>query len=132
AGESLAVLARFAQAREACGAGSALEVSFADVLPEDGLPAGVWVALRQDDLPAVLETLVEHATEQFVVAEHEQLDATYKLTTVAESRGLPDIGRLIDQVAAFVEVPRDVIAIVCGWGPDDPRTQTEIDRLIGQ
>lgn len=130
--ESLAVLARFAQAREACGDGAALEVGFADVLPEDGLPAGVWVALRQDDLDAVIETLVAHATEQFLIAEHEQLDAAYKLTTVAESRGLPDVDRLVDQLAAFVDVPRDVVAIVCGWGPDDPRTQAEVDRLIGQ
>jgi hypothetical protein len=132
AGESVAVLARFAQAREQCGAGSALEICFAEALPEGGLPAGVWVALRQDDLGAVLATLVAHASEQFLIVEHEQLDASYKLTTVAESRGLPDVDRLIDQVAAFIEVPRDVVAIVCGWGPDDPRAQAEIDRLIGQ
>ena len=92
----------------------------------------MWVALRQEDVDAVIEALVEHATEQFVIAEHEQLDASYRITTVRESRGLPDVDRLIAQVAAFLDVPRDVLAIVCGWGPDDPRTQAEIERLIDQ
>ena len=126
----VAVLAGFAQAREACGDGAALEVEFA--ARESSLPAAVWVALRQDDVDAVIDALVEHATEQFVIAEREQLDASYRITTVRESRGLPDVDRLIAQVAAFLDVPRDVLAIVCGWGPDDPRTQAEIERLIDQ
>jgi hypothetical protein len=131
--EVAGVLALFAQAREACSAGNALEVAFAAIPsgPDDSaLPAAVWVALRHDDLDAVLTTLVEHATEQFVVAEHEQLDETYKLTTVEEARGLPDADRLIDQVAAFLDIPRDVLAIVCGWGREDPRTASEVERLI--
>src|SRR5438034_7698878 len=88
----VAVLARFAQAREECGDGAALEVEFAATpAGPDGpsLPAAVWVALRQDDVDAVLAALVEHASEQFVVAESEQLDASYKITTVRECRGLP-------------------------------------------
>ena len=127
------VLALFAQAREACSGGDALEVAFATTSTDDDgspLPAAVWVALRHDDLDAVLATLVEQASEQFVIAEHEQLDETYRLTTVAESRGLPDTDRLIEQLAAFLEVPRDVVAIVCGWGRDDPRTAAEVERLI--
>jgi hypothetical protein len=127
------VLALFAQAREACGDGDPLEVAFATTTTDDdgpALPAAVWVALRHDDLDAVIAALVEQASEQFVIAEHEQLDETYRLTTVAESRGLPDTDRLIEQVAGFLEVPRDVVAIVCGWGRDDPRTAAEVERLI--
>lgn len=132
---TVAVLAQFAQAREASGAGVALEVGFAATTADDAvppLPAAVWVALRQDDLDAVIKTLVEHATAQFVLAEHEEVDANYRLTTVAESRGLPDVDRLIAQLAEFLDVPRDVVEMVCGWGPDDPRTYAEIDRLMSQ
>jgi hypothetical protein len=131
--ESVAVLARFAQARESRGGGRALEEEFAATpLDPDAplLPAAVWVAMRQGDVDAVIETLVQCASEQFVVAEHEQLDADYRLTTIAESLGLPDVDRLIAQVAAFVQVPRDVVAIVTGWGPDDPRTLAEIEALM--
>ncbi len=133
--EAAAVLALLAQAREASGAGGALEVGFA-AAPVDtdvpALPASVWVALRQGDLDSVVDTLVEHATEQFVLAEHEQLDAGYRLTTVEECRGVPDVDRLISQLAAFVDVPRDVVAMVCGWGAGDPRTLAEIERLTAQ
>lgn len=132
---SVAVLARFAQAREARGRGLALEVEFAATPIEPAgaaLPAAVWVALRQGDLDAVIDTLVQHATEQFLIAEHEQVDAGYRIATVAECRGLPDVDRLIAQFAAFVQVPRDVVAIVSGWGPDDPRTLAEIERLMDQ
>jgi hypothetical protein len=131
--ESVAVVARFAQAREARGNGSALEEEFAATpVDVDGpvLPAAVWVALRHSDVDAVIETLVQCATEQFLIAEREQLDADYRLTTVAECRGLPDVDRLMAQLAVFVQVPSDVIAIVTGWGPDDPRTLAEIERLM--
>lgn len=131
--EPVAVLARFAQAREAYGGGAALEVGFAAAGPEESsLPAAVWVALRQNDVDAVIDALVQHATEQFVIAEHEQLDASYRITTVSESRGLPDVERLTAQVAAFLTVPPDVVAMVCGWGPEDPRTEDEIERLLAQ
>jgi hypothetical protein len=128
----IAVVARFAQARDARGDGGGLEVDFAATSVDDvpPLPAAVWVALRQDDLDSVLDLLVEHATEQFLIAEHEQLDANYRLTKVAECRGLPDVARLIAQVARLLDVPRDVVAIVCEWGSDDPRTQVEIERLV--
>jgi hypothetical protein len=90
------------------------------------------VALRQGDVDAVLALLVEHATEQFVLAENEQLGADYRLTRIPECRGLPDTERLVGQVAAFLDVPRDVVSIVCEWGPDDPRTRAEIDRLVAR
>lgn len=134
--DPVAVLARFAVAREARGSRvRALEEEFA-ATPADpdgpALPAAIWVALRQGDLDAVIDTLVQHATEQFLVTEHEQLDAGYRITTVAESLGLPDVDRLIAQIAVFVEVPVDVVAMVCRWGSDDPRTLAEIERLLDQ
>jgi hypothetical protein len=135
AGESVAVLARFAQAREARGGDAALEMQFAATPAEpDGpvLPAALWVALRQDDIDAVIDALVQHATEQFLVAEHEQLGSDYRLTTVAERRGLPDVDMLIGQLAAFVGVPRDVVTMVSKWGRNDPRTLAEIERLMDQ
>jgi hypothetical protein len=134
--DPVAVVARFAIAREARGNGGlALEEEFATTSADpDGpaLPAAIWVALRQGDLDAVIDTLVQHATEQFLVTEHEQLDASYRITTVAESLGLPDVDRLIAQIAAFVQVPLDVVAMVCRWGSDDPRTLAEIERLMDQ
>jgi hypothetical protein len=133
--ESVAVLAQFAQAREARRNGTALEVEFATTSAEvdgAGLPASVWVGLRHDDLDAVLDTLIEHAADQFIIAEHEQLDADYRITTVAESRALPAVEALITQLAAFIQVPHDVVAMVSGWGADDPRTLAEIERLMDQ
>lgn len=130
---SVAVLAEFARAREARATDSALEAEFAatDVngYPEP-LPAAVWVGLRQADVEAVMDTLLEVAPKQVVIAEHEQLGNGYRLTAVPECRELPDVDRLIAQVAAFVQVPSDVLAVVTGWGADDPRTHAEIAHLL--
>jgi hypothetical protein len=132
--ESVTVLAQFAQAREARGASAALEAEFAAVEIADAaaLPAAAWIALRHGDVGSVVEMLVLRATDEFVVAEHEELGADYRLTTVTERRGLPDVDVLITQVAAFLDVPRDVLAMICGWGPEDPRTQSEVERLIDE
>jgi hypothetical protein len=129
---TVAVLAEFAQARESRAPDRPLEAEFAAVGDGHGesLPAAVWVALRQADLDAVVEILVQAATEQFKIAEHEELGSDYRLTAVTECRGVPDVDRLIGQVAAFLQVPRDVLAVIAGWGPDDPRTLAEIDRLL--
>lgn len=130
---SVAVLAEFARAREARATDRTLEAEFAatdvDGYPEP-LPAAIWVALRQADVEAVVDTLVEVAPKQFVIAEHEQLGNGYRLTAVPECRELPDVNRLIAQVAAFVQVPSDALAVVAGWGPDDPRTYAEIAHLL--
>jgi hypothetical protein len=130
---TVAVLAEFAQARESRAPDRPLEAEFAAVGGDAhaaSLPAAVWVALRQADLDAVVEILVQAATEQFKIAEHEELGSDYRLTAVTECRGVPDVDRLIAQVAAFLQVPRDVLAVIAGWGPDDPRTLAEIDRLL--
>src|SRR2546429_296010 len=43
---------------------------------------------------------------------------------------LPDIGILQLQMAAMLDIPWDVVTMLCEWGPDDPRTQHEVDALL--
>lgn len=132
--DSVAVVAEFARARESRAAGHPLEAEFAATHVDghaEPLPAAVWVGLRQADLDVVLDILVQAATEQFVVAEHEQLDSGYRLTAVPECRGVPDVDRLLTQVAEFLRLPRDVLTVVASWGADDPRTHAEIEHLLG-
>jgi hypothetical protein len=131
---ALAVLALFVRGRESRGSGESLEEAFAAV-PVDGapaLPAAIWVALRHDDIDAALDHLMTLSTSDFLIASHEQLDDGYRLVTVEENRPLPDVDRLPAQLAAFLQVPADVVAMVAGWGPDDPRTVAEIDTLLDQ
>jgi hypothetical protein len=133
----VAVLTLFAAGREARAAGELLEEAFAatdvdGVEAADALPAAVWVALRQADIDATLELLMRMSRTEFVLAAHEELDARYRLTKVEERRPLPDIELLIAQLAAFLHVPRDVVAIISGWGAEDPRTVAEIETLLEQ
>jgi hypothetical protein len=119
------VLVSFAKARENHVTDERLGEAFATSTVEgvdeaDQLPAAVWVALRQGDVDAVVQTLVQTSNTEFVLATHDQLDAGYRLTTVDERRGLPDVGRLEAQVAAFLRIPRDVVAMITSWGVDDP------------
>lgn len=109
-----------------------LEVAFArtQVDGADGLPAAVWVALRHGDIDASLAALLGASRTEFVVGEHEELDASYRLRTVEERRVLPDVGVLQMQMAAMLDIPWDVVVMLCEWGPDDPRTQKEIDALL--
>ena len=65
-----------------------------------------------------------------MVGEHEELDANYRLTTIEERRPLPDVDLLQTQLAAFLQIPRDVMVMIADWGPDDPRTTKEIDALL--
>lgn len=134
---SVAVLAMFAKAREGRATGEALEEAFAattvqGVEEADLLPAAVWVALRQGDVDATITALTQVSRNDFVIAAHDELAAGYRLTTVEERRPLPDVDLLQAQLAAFLQVPCDVIAIIAGWGPDDPRTAHEIDKLLEQ
>jgi hypothetical protein len=133
----IAVLTLFVAGREARAAGELLEETFAatsvdGVEPADLLPAAVWVALRQGDIDATLELLLRMSRTEFVLAAHEELDARYRLTKVEERRPLPDVELLVAQLAAFLHVPRDVVAIISGWGADDPRTAAEIETLLEQ
>jgi hypothetical protein len=133
----VAVLTLFAAGREARAAGELLEEAFAatavdGVEAADALPAAVWVALRQADIDATLELLMRMSRTEFVLAAHEELDARYRLTKVEERRPLPDVELLIAQLAAFLHIPRDVVAIISGWGAEDPRTAAEIETLLEQ
>ena len=133
----VAVLALFTAGREARSVGEPLEEAFAatavdGVEAADALPAAVWVALRQADIDATLELLMRMSRTEFVLAAHEELDARYRLTKVEERRPLPDVELLIAQLAAFLHIPRDVVAIISGWGAEDPRTAAEIETLLEQ
>jgi hypothetical protein len=129
------VLVLFAKGREVRAGCEALEEAFA-ATPVDGveddhrLPAAVWVALRQGDVEATIDALVRVSRNEFVIAAHQELNAGFRLTTVEECRVLPDIELLEAQVAAFLRVPQDVVEMIAGWGPDDPRTISELDTLL--
>ncbi|HEY0166004.1 MAG TPA: hypothetical protein VGB75_03085 [Jatrophihabitans sp.] len=133
----VAVLALFARGREARAGGELLEEAFAATAVDgvdvaDLLPAAVWVALRQGDVEATIELLMRMSRTEFVLAAHEELDASYRLTKVEERRALPDVELLVAQVAAFLRIPRDVVAIISGWGAEDPRTAAEVETLLEQ
>lgn len=133
----VAVLALFARGREARAGDELLEEAFAATAVEgvdtaDLLPAAVWVALRQGDVDATVEQLMRMSRTEFVLAAHEELDAGYRLTKVEERRPLPDVELLIGQVAALLRIPRDVVAIISGWGAEDPRTAAEVETLLEQ
>jgi hypothetical protein len=130
----VAVLQLLAQGREdrAESGEEPLEVAFAAtrVNDEEALPAAVWVALRHGDTDATVAALLGASRTEFVVGEHEELDSSYRLRTVEERRVLPDVGVLQMQMAALLDIPWDVVAMLCEWGPYDPRTQKEIDALL--
>ena len=131
------VLVLFAKVREDRASDERLEEAFAASITEgvddaDRLPAAVWVGLRQGDVDAVIQALVRTSSTELVLSAHEQLDAGYRITSVEERRALPDVGRLEAQVASFLRIPYDVVAMITSWGPDDPRTAAEIDALVEQ
>jgi hypothetical protein len=132
--EPVAVLEFFAQGREARmqSGEEPLEVAFA-ATPVDGaepLPAAVWVALRNGEVEASVAALLAASDTEFVVGEHQEMDENYRLRTIEDRRPLPDVALLQTQLATFLQIPRDVVTMLCGWGPDDPRTQLEIDALL--
>jgi hypothetical protein len=134
---SVAVLMQFVNGREARAGGDLLEEAFAatsvdGVNDADLFPPAVWVALRQRDVDATVDTLVRLSRKEFVVGAHEELDAGYRLTIVEERRALPDVELLQAQVARFLHIPCDVVAIIASWGADDPRTAAEVESLLEQ
>jgi hypothetical protein len=130
----VAVLQLLAQGRERRGrpGDAPLEVTFAatPVNDETALPAAVWVALRHGEVDASVTALLSASRTEFVVGEHEELDSGYRLRAIEERRVLPDVGVLQMQIAAMLDIPWDVVAMLCEWGSDDPRTQTEVDALL--
>ncbi|MDQ2748022.1 MAG: hypothetical protein ABI775_08815 [Pseudonocardiales bacterium] len=133
AGTAVSALAMLVQGREArAGAdGPPLEVAFtaADNGPTP-LPAGLWVALRRGDIQGALDLLVDASETSFVVGEREEMGSGYRLETVAETRATPDVGLLQAQLAAVLDIPPDVVALLASWGADDPRTATEVNALL--
>lgn len=135
AAREVGALAKLVSGREARTQGDGpLEVAFAaargDAASEPALSAGVWVALRRGDVEAALEALIAVSSERFVLGTREELGDGYRLRTVEEVRMLPDLAALRAQLAAMLGIPVDVVAILGEWGPDDPRTTTEIDLLL--
>lgn len=134
AASALAVLALFVQAREARSRDESLEELFAAARPAldggEALPAAIWVALRQNDTEAALDLLVSLSGRDFLIAEHEQVDGEFRLVTVEEKRALPELDRLQSQLAEALHVPVDVLAMLTGWGAEDPRTASEVEALL--
>jgi hypothetical protein len=133
AGTAVTALALLVQGREArAGADDApLEMIFAGAdVGKPALPAGLWVALRRGDILGALDLLVDASDVTFVVGEREEMGSGYRLETVAETRGLPDVDLLQAQLAAVLDIPLDVVALLAAWGADDPRTATEVNALL--
>jgi hypothetical protein len=127
---TMALLVRGREAR-AGDAAPPLEVEFARV-EVDGraLPAGVWVALRRDDVAAALDAMTSASQTEFLVDEHEVMGEGYRLQTVQETLPLPETDLLTAQLARTLDVPLDVLSVLADWGPDDPRTVSEIDEML--
>ena len=94
------------------------------------LPASVWVALRRDDTEAALEAMSGASETQFLVSSREQMGEGYRLQTVEELLPLPEPPVLLAQLSAMLGIPVDVLSVLAEWGPDDPRTRSEIDELL--
>lgn len=107
------------------------EVVFAATsVDERALPAAVWVALRRDDVPGAVEAMSAASQTTFLVSSREEMGEGYKLQTVDETRPLPEASLLIAQLAAMLDIPPDVLAIIAEWGAEDPRTHSEIAQLL--
>jgi hypothetical protein len=94
------------------------------------LPAGVWVALRRDDVDAAGEAMAAVSRTPFLVAAHEELGEGYRLQTIEETRPLPEPELLLAQLARMLGIPVDVLAVLAEWGPDDPRSASEVAELL--
>lgn len=113
------------------------EVVFARTEVGDrALPAAVWVALRRDDVAGALDAMCGASQTAFLIEAREEMGEGYRLQTVEETRPLPEVSLLLAQLAAMLDIPQDVLAILADWGADDPRTESEIadllDRRLGR
>lgn len=124
-----AVMGAVVRGREARAAdsGQPFEVVFA---ANGALPAAVWVGLRSDDIDTVMDALAAASEREFLVSEREEMGAGYKLQRVEEKRTLPDALLLLDQLAAMLGIPADVLGVLGQWGRDDPRTSVEVTALL--
>lgn len=107
------------------------EVVFAQTtVDERALPAAVWVALRRDDVEGAVEAMTAASQTTFLIESREEMGEGYRLQTVEETRPLPEVELLLAQLAAMLDIPTDVLAILAEWGPQDPRTEREIADLL--
>lgn len=108
-----------------------LEVAFAHI-DVDGrsLPAAVWVALRRDDVDAAVDAMMAASKTQFLIEQREVVGEGYRLQSVEDTLPLPEPELLIAQLARAVDVPLDVLTVIGDWGPDDPRSASEIEELL--
>jgi hypothetical protein len=127
---TMGVLVRAREAR-AWTSGEPPEVVFAHTTVGDrALPAAVWVALRRDDVAAAVDAMAAASQTTFLIEAREEMGEGYRLQTVEETRPLPELDLLRAQLAAMLEIPEDVLAVLAEWGPDDPRTVHEIEDLL--
>jgi hypothetical protein len=130
---AVGALALVVQGREARARpdDAALEMSFA-AADDAGraLPAGLWVALRRGDVDRAVHLLADASDIAFVVGEIETMGTGYRLETVEEKRALPDPELLHTRLSAMLDIPVDVLRVLAEWGPDDPRTRSEVAALL--
>jgi hypothetical protein len=107
------------------------EIVFAATTVDDrALPAAVWVALRRDDVDGAVEAMIGASQTTFLVEAREEMGEGYRLQTVEETRPLPEVDLLLRQLATMLDIPTDVLAMLAEWGPEDPRTASEIADLL--
>jgi hypothetical protein len=124
----LLVRSREARARDSA---TPLEVEFARI-DVDGraLPAGVWVALRRDDVAAAIDAMMVASQTNLLIEERDVMGEGYRLQSVEDTLPVPEADLLTAQLSRALDVPRDVLTVIAEWGPDDPRAASEIDELL--
>ncbi len=133
---AMGVLVRAREARE-WTAPEPPEIVFAATEVDDrALPAGVWVALRRDDVDGAIDAMTAASQTTFLIDAREEMGEGYRLQTVEETRPLPETDLLLGQLAAMLDIPVDVLRMLAEWGSEDPRTANEIadlfDRRLGR
>ena len=127
---AMGLLVRGREARARTGV-TPLEVEFA-MIDVDGraLPAGVWVALRRDDVAAAIDAMMVASQTSFLIEEREVMGEGYRLQSVEDTLPVPEADLLTAQLSRALDVPLDVLTVIAEWGPDDPRAASEIDDLL--
>jgi hypothetical protein len=127
---AMALLVRGREARARNGA-TPLEVEFAKI-DVDGrsLPAGVWVALRRDDVAAAIDAMMVASQTNFLIEERDVMGEGYRLQSVEDTLPVPEAELLTAQLSRALDVPLDVLTVIAEWGADDPRAASEIDELL--
>ena len=127
---AMGLLVRGREARARTSA-TPLEVEFAKI-DVDGrsLPAGVWVALRRDDVAAAIDAMMIASQTAFLIEERDVMGEGYRLQSVEDTLPVPEDELLTAQLSQALDVPLDVLTVIAEWGPEDPRAASEIDELL--